>query len=174
MSLHLQCRTQDEIAKAVGVSQVRVNEVLSEIADLQKAIKPLGPKDAVTHGQWLPWLKKEFEFDQKTAWNWMQCYKRSDKLGTIPNLTPADAYKRKDKYETISHLTPTDDYKRMATCTASESFNAPLSSKLAVAGEDGGGHERQVGKFADLITQPGEYHGKPKRKPGAGDKLKSQ
>ncbi len=46
MKLHLQCRTQDEIAKAVGVSQVRVNEVLSEIADLQKAIKPseLDPK----------------------------------------------------------------------------------------------------------------------------------
>ena len=35
MSLHLQCRTQDEIAKAVGLSQDRIAQVLREIADLQ-------------------------------------------------------------------------------------------------------------------------------------------
>ncbi len=93
MSLHLQCRTQDEIAKAVGLSQDRIAQVLREIADLQKAIKPLGPKDAVTHGQWLPWLKKEFEFSREAARRWMRCYEDREKLHTMCNLAPTAAYK---------------------------------------------------------------------------------
>lgn len=46
MKLHLQCRTQDEIAKAVGMTQRGVGEVLEEIANLQRVLNPseLDPK----------------------------------------------------------------------------------------------------------------------------------
>jgi hypothetical protein len=41
------------------------------------------------HGEWLPWLKANIKFDQKTAHNYRRIYKHRDKLGNVPNLTEA-------------------------------------------------------------------------------------
>jgi hypothetical protein len=38
------------------------------------------------HGTWLPWLKANVPFSQKTAWNYMSCYKNRVKLVTVTNL----------------------------------------------------------------------------------------
>jgi hypothetical protein len=48
-------------------------------------------KNKCKHGEWLPWLKDNVPFDQKTAWNYMRCYDNRDdaKLGNVPNLTEA-------------------------------------------------------------------------------------
>ncbi len=54
-----------------------------------------GVKAALKHGEWLPWLKEHAPFDQKTAWNYMNCFERRaeirQKLGNNPNLI--DAYR---------------------------------------------------------------------------------
>ena len=46
MKLHLQCRTQQEIGEAVGMTQQAVDKVLQQIANLQKVVNPseLDPK----------------------------------------------------------------------------------------------------------------------------------
>ena len=46
MKLHLQCRTQEEIGEAVGMTQQAVDKVLQQIANLQKVVNPseLDPK----------------------------------------------------------------------------------------------------------------------------------
>jgi hypothetical protein len=40
MKLHLQCRTQEEIGEAVGMTQQAVDKVLQQIANLQKVVNP--------------------------------------------------------------------------------------------------------------------------------------
>jgi hypothetical protein len=37
-------------------------------------------------GTWLKWLKT-MPFDQKTAWRYMEAYRRRDALGSVPNVT---------------------------------------------------------------------------------------
>ena len=46
-------------------------------------------KAELGHGNWLPWLKANIEFDQKTAWNYANLYANRSKLGTVPNLQAA-------------------------------------------------------------------------------------
>jgi len=50
LQLHLQCRTQEEIGEAVGMTQQAVDKVLQQIANLQKVVNPseLDPKLGVT------------------------------------------------------------------------------------------------------------------------------
>lgn len=52
-----------------------------------------GIKERLPHGDWIPWIKANLPFDQKTAWNWMELYNRKDKLGMIPNLGITGALK---------------------------------------------------------------------------------
>jgi hypothetical protein len=54
-------------------------------------------KASKKHGTWLPWLKR-MPFSQRTAWNYMECYKRGDELtklanaDSIANLPVTEAY----------------------------------------------------------------------------------
>jgi Protein of unknown function (DUF3102) len=43
-------------------------------------------------GKWLKWLKDSVPFDQKTAWRFMECYRRRDRVEVrqLPNLTVTD------------------------------------------------------------------------------------
>lgn len=47
-------------------------------------------KKRIGHGNFLPWLKANMPFSQKTAWNYMKLYEHQNKLENITNLQ--DAY----------------------------------------------------------------------------------
>jgi Protein of unknown function (DUF3102) len=48
-------------------------------------------KQSLPHGQWLPWLKENIDFDQATAWRYSNLYANQGKLCSVHNLN--DAYK---------------------------------------------------------------------------------
>lgn len=50
-------------------------------------------KERLGHGQFLPWLRSEFEMEQKTAWRFMEVSRKfGEKLGKLPNLRPSALY----------------------------------------------------------------------------------
>jgi hypothetical protein len=75
-------RLHDEIwesARTATEKAIRIGELLAK----QKALSP--------HGEWLPWLRKNVQFSQSTAWRYMQIFERREggKLFTLNNLTEA-------------------------------------------------------------------------------------
>jgi Protein of unknown function (DUF3102) len=83
-------------AEATIERAIRIGELLSAQRALCK------------HGDWLPWLKANVNFDQKTAHNYQRIYKNRVKLGNVPNL--AEAYritlpKEKRKHSKVKPLT---------------------------------------------------------------------
>lgn len=60
---------------------IRIGELLSA----QRA--------TMKHGQWLPWIKDNLPFTQKTTNNYMRVFERRDELETISNLELTDAYR---------------------------------------------------------------------------------
>lgn len=65
-------------------------------------------KERLGHGKFLPWLRSEFEMDQKTAWRFMEVARRfGDKIGNLPNLRPSALYELLSAPETIVEMVET-------------------------------------------------------------------
>ncbi|MDY7027155.1 MAG: DUF3102 domain-containing protein [Spirochaetota bacterium] len=52
----------------------------------------------MAHGEFLPWLKENVPFEQKTAWRYMKLHEHNCKLGTVTNLQ--EAYRKIEEIET--------------------------------------------------------------------------
>lgn len=100
-------RLHEEICQAARrtiQNAIRIGELLTQ------------RRAELKHGQWLPWLDENINFDQKTAWNYMRLYEERDKLGNVPNLS--DAYRR---LADIAREEKREDYfQRLSQSTASE------------------------------------------------------
>jgi hypothetical protein len=66
-----------QVARMSLEKGVRIGQLLEEI----RATK--------AHGQWLPWLKANVPFDQKTAWRYVNLFKKRDQIRNVPNLSQA-------------------------------------------------------------------------------------
>jgi hypothetical protein len=89
---------------------IRIGELLTE----QKA--------RLKHGEWLPWIERNLEFDQKTAWRYTHLFTNRGKLGTMPNLGITEAYRLLSQPAGGSHTNPVN---------AGGSVDLIISSRLA-------------------------------------------
>jgi len=69
------------------------------VSDAIRAGEILGHvKNHFEHGEFLPWIRENCEFSQKTAWNYMAVHRHSNKLVSVTNLQ--DAYQKVAQIET--------------------------------------------------------------------------
>ncbi|OHD67209.1 MAG: hypothetical protein A2W19_11770 [Spirochaetes bacterium RBG_16_49_21] len=66
-----------------------------------------GAKDSLSHGEFIPWVKKNCPFSERTARRYMTCYERREELktATVSDLTEAyrllEAPKKSEKYREL-------------------------------------------------------------------------
>jgi DUF3102 family protein len=100
-------KLHDEIltaARSALTTAIRAGEILWSI------------KEKLEHGNWLPWLKASVPFSERTARNYVACYKRQDELNrqAIAGLTEAyywlcDSAAEADELEAIEAEIDADD-----------------------------------------------------------------
>jgi hypothetical protein len=80
---------------------IEINRLYGEICDelrttVQKAIRVgellIEQKAECGHGKWLLWLKANVKFSKSSAENFMNAYKRRNKIPTVGNLSLKEAY----------------------------------------------------------------------------------
>jgi Protein of unknown function (DUF3102) len=58
--------------------------VVSDVIEIGRLL--VESKELVGHGDWLPWLSREFQWSDTTAERFMRVHKLSLKSGNLPNL----------------------------------------------------------------------------------------
>lgn len=91
---------QNPLQKTEVTTAQEINELHAQINmlgrdALQKALRIgellIEQRQRCKHGEWLPWLKANVQFTQKTANNYMRVYEARSKLESVSNL--AEAYR---------------------------------------------------------------------------------
>jgi hypothetical protein len=77
-------------------------------------------RDSLGHGEWMPWLKANVRFDDRTARRYASLYENRDKLDSVSNLN--DAYKllKQPRTPKVTPITPND---RLCSPSAKDVFN---------------------------------------------------
>lgn len=91
------------------------NKMRSTVADAIRAGEILAQvKERLPHGDFLPWIKLNCRFSERTAYNYIGLHGHSSKIATVANLQ--DAYKQVEALEAQERKT--DDQKARERVTA--------------------------------------------------------
>jgi DNA adenine methylase len=100
-----------EIKQLHSEIESHLQAAASELASaLEKRIEVGGKltklKDGLKRGEWLPFVKDNLPFSDRTAERYMKAYAKRDEIDTVSNLTPTQAYKLLTTSRTELELLP--------------------------------------------------------------------
>jgi Protein of unknown function (DUF3102) len=81
-------KLKDELAQRAehirGVCDCATKHLIEHVVIIGRNL--VEAKKICPHGEWLPWLKREFDWSHSTADRFMQVYRQKDKLPTVGNF----------------------------------------------------------------------------------------